>query len=113
MKKSPIIYIYSNGKAAAINGKDGSIVWEVSLKKIAGSSTMGAIGQISIVGDSILIGVNGKLICLSVKDGSLIWKNDLKGWGYSFVSIANNYDASMAAALQQQAATTTAVAAAT
>jgi outer membrane protein assembly factor BamB len=106
------LFILSNGKVAAINKKDGSIVWEIKLKQyVKNSATMGAVGQISLEGDKLFIGVSGILVCLYAKDGSLAWTNELKGWGYSFVSMTNaNNDASAAAI---QAATSAALAATT
>jgi len=46
-------------------------------------------GQINVEGDKIFVGSTGMVLCLSTKDGSLIWANELKGWGYNFVSMAN------------------------
>ncbi len=94
------LFILSNGKVAAINKKDGSIIWEIKLKQyVKNATTMSAIGQISLEGDKLYIGVSGILVCLYAKDGSLVWANELKGWGYSFVSMANvNNDASAATA---------------
>lgn len=89
MKKNNNIYIFSNGRVAAINKKDGSIVWEIKLKQYISTSTAYTVAQISVEDDKIFVGVSGILLCLSTKDGSLIWKNELKGWGYSYVSIAN------------------------
>jgi outer membrane protein assembly factor BamB len=83
------LFILSNGKVAAISKKDGSIVWEIKLKQYIKSSTAYAIGQISLEGDKLYIGISGILVCLYAKDGSLAWTNELKGWGYGFVSIAN------------------------
>jgi hypothetical protein len=58
--------------------------------------------------------VAGILLCLSAKDGALIWKNELKGWGYNFVSMANaGNEAAGAASAAQAAASTAAVVAAT
>jgi outer membrane protein assembly factor BamB len=105
------LFIFSNGKVAAINKKDGSIVWEIKLKQYVKSTMSYAVGQISLEGDKLYIGVSGILICLKAKDGSLVWVNELKGWGYGFVSMANvNNDASAAAI---QAAANAAVAAST
>lgn len=116
MKKNDILYIYSNGKAAAINKKDGSIIWEVNLKKYAGMNVR-AIGQITVEDDKLFIGTGGVLLCLAAKDGTLLWKNELKGWGYNFISIANaesnTASAALASAAAAQAATTAAVVAAT
>ncbi len=108
------LFILSNGKVAAINKKDGSIIWEIKLKQyVKTASTMGTIGQISLEGDKLYIGVSGILVCLRAKDGSLAWVNELKGWGYSFVSMANvNNDANAAAANAAVAATTAATTAA-
>jgi outer membrane protein assembly factor BamB len=107
------LFIFSNGKVAAISKKDGSIVWEIKLKQYIKATMSYAVGQISLEGDKLYIGVSGILICLKAKDGSLVWINELKGWGYGFVSMANvNNDAS-AAAIQTAAANAAAVTAAT
>ena len=113
MKQNNSLFILSNGRVAAINKKDGSIVWEVKLRQYLSSSITMSFGQISVENNKIFIGSAGILLCLSTKDGSLIWKNELKGWGYNFVSMANaGNDAAMAAAISAAAATT-AIAAAT
>lgn len=105
------LFILSNGKVAAINKKDGSIVWEIKLKQYVKSTTSYAVGQISVEGDKLFVAVSGILLCLNAKDGSLVWVNELKGWGYSFVSMANvNNDANAAAI---QAAASAAIAAST
>ena len=111
-----MLYIYSNGRTAAINKKDGSILWEVNLKKYAGISVR-AIGQITVDDDKLFIGTGDVLICLAAKDGAFIWKNELKGWGYNFISIANAESnaasAASASAAAAQAAATGAMVAAT
>ncbi len=89
MKKNEALYIFSNGRVAAINKKDGSIIWEIKVKQYISTSASYTVAQISVEADKIYVGVSGIILCLSTKDGSLIWKNELKGWGYSFVSIAN------------------------
>ncbi len=111
MKKLDALFILSNNRVAAINKKDGSITWEVTIKEHV-TSISHTPGQISVEDDKIYIGASGILLCLSTKDGSLIWKNELKGWGYQFVSLANvNSDA--AAAAIQAAATAAATSAGT
>jgi outer membrane protein assembly factor BamB len=111
------LFILSNGRVAAINKKDGNIVWEIKLKQyVKNVATMGAIGQISLEGDKLYISISGILVCLYTKDGSLAWANELKGWGYSFVSMANvnneaNAGATQAAASATIAASTAATAA--
>ena len=62
--------------------------------------------------NKIYVGSSGILLCLSTKDGSLIWKNELKGWGYSFVNMANVNNDVASAAAQMSEATATAVIAA-
>ena len=115
MKKENILYIYSNGRAAAISKKDGTIVWEVNLKQYVGMNVR-AIGQITVEDDKLFIGTGGVLLCLAAKDGAFIWKNELKGWGYNFISIANaengTASAASASAAAAQAAATSAVVAA-
>jgi len=89
MKPSSHLFILSNGRVAAINKKTGDIVWEVKLKEYVGSSLTYSFGQISVEDNKIFVGTTGILLCLSTKDGSLVWKNELKGWGYGFVSLGN------------------------
>ena len=89
MKKKNVLYILSNGRVAAVNKQNGEIVWEVKLKQYVKSGLMQTIGQLSLEGERLYVGVSGILLCLSTKDGSLVWVNELKGWGYNFVSIAN------------------------
>jgi outer membrane protein assembly factor BamB len=107
------LFIFSNGKVAAINKKDGSMVWEIKLKQYVKATMSYAVGQISLEGDKLYIGVSGILICLKAKDGSLVWINELKGWGYGFVSMANLNNDTSAAAIQAAATNAAAVAAAT
>lgn len=110
MKQNNLLFILSNGKAAAINKKDGEIVWEVKLKQYLSNGMKLTIGQISVEADKLYIASTGILLCLSTKDGSLLWKNELKGWGYSFVSMANVTNEAATAAIQSAAATTAVIA---
>ncbi len=107
------LFIFSNGKVAAISKKDGTIIWEVKLKQYIKSTLSYSVGQISMEGDKLYIGVSGILLCLKAKDGSLVWINELKGWGYGFVSVANVNNDAGAAAIQAAAANAAAVTAAT
>lgn len=111
MKKKDYLFILSNGRVAAINKKDGTIVWEIKLKNYLSSTMTLTYGQMIVEGDKLLIGSTGMLLCLSTKDGSLLWKNELKGWGYNFVSLANM--SNEAAAASASAAAGAAVIAAT
>jgi outer membrane protein assembly factor BamB len=106
------LFILSNGRVAAINKKDGSIIWEVKLRNYLSSKMTLTFGQLTVEGDKLFIGATGILLCLRTKDGSLVWKNELKGWGYSFVSLANTGNEAVAASAAQ-AATNAAVIAAT
>lgn len=89
MKQSSHLFICSNGRVAAINKKTGDVVWEVKIKEYIKGSFSYSYAQISVEDNKIFVGTSGILLCLSTKDGSLIWKNELKGWGYGFVSLAN------------------------
>jgi len=102
------LFILSNGRVAAINKKDGEIIWEIKLRQYLSGSVSYVVGQISVEDNKIFVGVSGIVLCLSTKDGSLIWKNELKGWGFQFVSMANvNENAAGAAAISAHAAATT------
>lgn len=113
MRTDNKLFILSNGRVAAIDKKTGEIAWEVKLKEYIKTTLSYTVGQIFLEDDKLYIGVSGILLCLSAKDGSFRWKNELKGWGYSFISIAN---ANTGAAAQDQAnaaAMTAAIAAST
>src|SRR6478672_12456115 len=97
-KQEKNLFIYSNGRVAAINAGSGEIVWEVKLKDYVKSTFSHAVGSIQAQGDKLFIGVSGIVVCLNAKDGSFVWKNELKGWGYSFVSFANMSSESQAGA---------------
>ncbi|MGC4102089.1 outer membrane protein assembly factor BamB family protein [Ferruginibacter sp.] len=88
MKQNNVLYILCRARVAAINKKDGAVIWEVKLGAHIGITGQ-SIGQLYIDGDKLFIGIKGMLLCLSAKDGALLWKNELKGWGYGFVSMAN------------------------
>ena len=105
MRKKNILFIYSNGRVAALNKKDGQIIWEIKLKQYVGSSMTYAVGQIYVEEENVYVAVSGILICLAAKDGSLKWKNELKGWGYSFVSMAGIDSTAAAASVQATAST--------
>ena len=98
------LYILSYGKVAAINKKDGSIIWEKKLKEYISALSLNGIGQLIAEGDKLYIAISGKLLCLKAKDGSFLWKNDLKGFGYQFISLANQNSEGVVAMQQQQAA---------
>ncbi len=105
------LFIFSNGRVASINKKDGIIKWEVKLKQYVKNVMGSAVGQISLEGDKLYIGVSGILVCLSAKDGAFVWANELKGWGYSFVSMTNGSNDASNAATQSAAASAAASAA--
>lgn len=112
MKKINAMYILSGGRVAAINKKDGSIIWEVKLRQYLTGSVSISVGQLNFEDGKLYIGGSGVLLCLDAKDGALLWQNPLKGWGYGFVSMANaGNEAAAAAAIS--AASAGAVAAAT
>jgi outer membrane protein assembly factor BamB len=100
MKHKNTLFIFSNGRVAAIDKKTGNIMWEIKIKQYLGAAGMSHhYGQISVEDDKLFVASSGMLLCISAKDGSLIWKNELKGWGYQFVSMANvNNEASVASA---------------
>jgi outer membrane protein assembly factor BamB len=99
------LYIFSNGRVAAINKKDGIITWEIKIKDIFKKASYSGFGTILEESGKLYIGISGHLICLSAKDGALLWANELKGWGYQYVSIAGaNNESQVAAMMAAQAA---------
>jgi outer membrane protein assembly factor BamB len=89
MNKHNYLYILCNGRAAAIDKKNGEIKWEVKLNQYLSRKVGLTFGQIHVEDDKLYIGSTGVLICLNAKDGSLRWTNELKGWGYHHISMAN------------------------
>ena len=115
MKPVNHLYILSKGRVAAVNKKDGAISWEIKLKEYHANSNGYNYGQISAEGDKLFVASSGILFCLRVKDGSLVWVNELKGWGYNFISMAGvaNEPAAAAAAATQAAVTAAVITSAT
>lgn len=111
MKKVNTLYILSGGRVAAINKKDGSIIWEIKLKQYLPGSVSISVGQISFEDGKLYIGGSGVLLCLDAKNGALLWQNPLKGWGYGFVSMANVGNEAAAAAVASAASTAAVIAA--
>ena len=108
MKQKNVLFILSGGRVAAINKKDGAIIWEIRLKDHGFKSMAQSIGQIMEEDGKLYIGCAGVMLCLNAKDGAFVWMNELKGWGFGFVSIAGlNNDA--AGATVANAAATSAV----
>jgi outer membrane protein assembly factor BamB len=98
MRQKNALFIFSRGRVAAIDKKTGEIIWEVKIKDYLNRNASFYYGQIVVEDNKVFVGTTGILLCLNAKDGSLIWKNELKGWGYQFVSMANaGNDASAAA----------------
>ena len=104
MKQNNVLFILSNGRVAAINKIDGTVLWEVKLKQYVTNSMAHSVGQIMVEDKKIYVGCAGVLVCLDTKDGSLLWKNELKGWGYNFVSMANINNDAVDAAIKAAAA---------
>ena len=113
MKKQNHLFILSNGRVAAIDKKNGEIKWEIKLKEYVGSKMSMTLGQLVVEEDKLYVGGSGIVLCMNARDGSLIWKNELKGWGYNFVSMANVSNEAGVAATMQAAAASAAVTAAT
>ena len=113
MRPTNALFILSNGRLAAINKKNGDIIWEVKLKQYLNNKISLTIGQLTVEGNKIYVGCSGILLCLSTKDGSLIWKNELKGWGYNFVSLANASNEAASAEADNAAAASTIIVAST
>jgi outer membrane protein assembly factor BamB len=113
MKKINTLYILSGGRVAAINKKDGTIIWEVKLRQYLSAGVTIAVGQINFEDGKLYVGGSGVLLCLDAKDGALLWQNPLKGWGYGFVSMTNAGNEAAAATAISAAASAAIVAATT
>lgn len=104
MKKQNTLYIQSNGRVAAIDKLNGDVIWEVKLSQYVKGTTFHH-ATLLLKNDCLYVGVSGILFCLNAMDGSLLWKNELKGWGYYFVSIAGTSSEASSASMTASAAT--------
>lgn len=105
MRYKNALFVLTNGRVAAIDKKTGDVIWEVKLKTHLGHNLSYNIGQLTVEGDKIFVGISGYLLCLQTKDGSMVWKNELKGWGLQFISMANAGNEAAAASIAKAAAT--------
>lgn len=108
MKKQNTLYIQSNGRVAAIDKLNGDIVWEVKLSQYVKGTTFHH-AQLLLEGENLFVGVSGIVFCLNALDGSLVWKNELKGWGYYFVSMAGASSTAASSSLAASSAATASV----
>lgn len=78
------IYIGSNGKLAAINPQNGEIIWQVKLTSSFNS-------DVSIIekDNYLFVGCYGKIYGVNKQNGEILWTNELSGWGYGNIGIAN------------------------
>lgn len=113
MKTKQALFIFSKGRVAAIDKKSGEILWQVKIKDYIQGNGGYYYGQIVVEDNMVFIGTSGILLCLNAQDGSLLWKNELKGWGYQFVSMANAGSNDIATAASASAAATAAIITAT
>ena len=90
------LYIFSYGRIAKIKKYDGEIIWETKLT--VGSIKWASVASIQLDGDNLYIGGSGVLICVKESDGSVVWSNPLKGWGFNYISFANQNQTDAAAA---------------
>jgi len=82
MKNTEMVFVGFNGSVAALDRRNGDILWRWSAPK--GS------GYVSLLldGDSLLAAVNGYTYCLDPRTGQQLWFNPMKGFGYGVTSIA-------------------------
>ncbi len=93
------IIIASAGRVAAINPLSGNIKWKTRLKaahKVHGDVTL------LVEKDVIYAGCAGHLFCLDRHNGTIKWHNGLKGWGFSPISIANEFEVANARVRKSQ-----------
>ena len=113
MKQKNALFIFSKGRVAAIDKKNGEIIWEVKVKDLLNHNGSFYYGQIIVEDNKVYVGTTGILLCLNAKDGSMLWKNELKGWGYQFISMANAGTEASTAASANAAATAAVITATT
>lgn len=93
---------FDNGKVAALNMDDGSMVWEATIATPVGASALESI--VDVDGDLVQFGkeiyatsYNGHAAALAVESGEILWRRELSsvltpavGWGNVFVTDADS-----------------------
>jgi outer membrane protein assembly factor BamB len=78
-----ILVIGTNGHVLAIAGDSGDELWRTKLRNAVGLSAVNVL----LDGDKIFAGSSGHIYCLDALTGKILWQNDLKGMGYSVISL--------------------------
>jgi len=80
------IYFSQVGRIVKLNGTNGSIIWDQSAE-VSGFSKYGTVTLLD-AGTFLIAAIQGIVCAYDKNDGKQVWKNDLKGKGYSPVSVA-------------------------
>ena len=83
------LYIGTNGRVAAIDTNDGTIIWQLTLQTDGIMSTMSGEDVNILYKDGLIYaGCNGHIFCIDGYTGDVIWHNGLKGFGYHDIVLA-------------------------
>jgi outer membrane protein assembly factor BamB len=83
------LYLGTNGRVAALDISDGTIIWQVYLQTDGiMSSTTGEDVNILYKEGMVYAGCNGYLFCIDGYSGEIIWHNGLKGFGFNDIVLA-------------------------
>ncbi len=98
MKTDELVFVGFNSRVAALERRDGRIVWD--WKAPSGS------GYVSLLldGDQLFVAVNGYQYCLDPHTGQEIWFNSMSGFGYGVSSLATTRGSTDSLLLEKAAA---------
>jgi len=78
------IYIGSNSRVAAVDPRDGRLVWQTDLP------VSGTVVTVLEHEGRVFAGCRGHLVALDAASGRILWSNGLEGFGYHPVSLAGS-----------------------
>ncbi len=84
MKIRDLMVIGIKQHVIAVSRADGQILWSTKLDSGRGG------GLVTVLSDDkrVFAHFGGHLHCLEISTGRLLWSNELKGYGYGFVSLS-------------------------
>lgn len=96
-----LVFVGFNSRVAALNVRNGNLVWEWKAPAGYGYVTIPPIQD-----NRVIVSVMGYTYCLNAQNGRQIWNNNLAGFGTGVASLAsrgdhNGHHTAMAAAASQ------------
>ena len=98
MEIEELVFVGFNRRVAALEKRNGEIVWKWKASK--------GTGDVSLLleGERLFVAVSGYQYCLDARTGNELWFNPMTGFGFGVTCIATSSGHSSHTLLQQAAA---------